>query len=61
MEYNGRWGSELILDLRTDDCNHAMDTEYVENWVRFLVGDIGMEIHEKNGVPAIITDRWTPA
>ena len=61
MEYNGSFGSELILDLRTDDCNHAMDPEYVENWVRFLVGDIGMEIHQKDGVPAIIADRWAPA
>ena len=60
MEYNGRFGAELILDLRTDDCNHAMDSEYVENWVRFLVGDIGMEIHQKEGVPAIMTDRWAP-
>ena len=60
MEYNGRFGSELILDLRTADCNHAMECDYVRNWVRSLIGDIGMELHEMMGVPAIMTDRWAP-
>ena len=61
MEYNGRFGSELILDLRTDDCNHAMESEYVRNWVCNLIEDIGMELHEMKDVPAIMTDRWAPA
>ena len=60
MEYNGRFGSELILDLRTDDANQAMNYTYVRNWVLSLILDIGMEIHEINGIPAIMTDKWKP-
>ena len=60
MQFNGRFGSELILDLRTDDCNHAMESEYVRNWVCNLIEDIGMELHEMKDVPAMMTDRWAP-
>ena len=57
MNIRGAFGKELILDANVDK-DKINDKEHIEAWLRDLVKDVRMKIHEVDGVPAIMIDTW---
>ncbi len=57
MQCRAAFGKELIFDAKVDR-SKINDKEHIEKWLRQLVKDVRMDIHEIDGKPAILLDTW---
>jgi len=57
----GNFGSMLTIDFEITDLEQLNDKEFITDWLKVLVSDIKMEIHQIDGPvsrPAILIDTW---
>ncbi len=55
----GNFGSMLTIDFDVTNLEHLNDKDFLESFLRELIEDLKMKIHQVDGKDAIIIDTWT--
>ncbi len=55
---NANFGTELTIDFRTDRLGDLNNQQFLIVWLKEMIKDVGMMIHEIDGKPAVLMDTW---